>query len=728
MRGKEALVEENIHVEDEFYILATFSIAEKNRRVLKEGETFAVFDQYGDVLCIGKCEQGLFHEGTRFLSRLELRLGNNRPLLLSSTIRETNEVLAVDLTNLDILVDDQVLIQRGTLHIFRSKFLWQGASFERIRVSNYGLTQVKAGFSLRFDADFVDIFEVRGMVRERRGKRLEDRVEESRVILSYEGLDGKVRQTHIEFSPWPDGLTSSEACFNVELEPQQTAVFFMTVYCTCGPGKYLPQSYQSAWAEAGKSLKSLRCEICKIHTSHEQFNEWLDRSQADLYMMLTKTSQGIYPYAGVPWFSTAFGRDGIITALQMLWVDPDIARGVLAFLAFTQAKENNPGQDAEPGKILHEIRKGEMAELGEIPFGRYYGTVDATPLFIILAGAYYERSADREFIESIWPNIESALEWIDTYGDVDGDGFVEYQRHIPEGLVNQGWKDSHDSIFHADGTMAQGPIALCEVQGYVYDAKRRAAQLASVLGYTEAAARLMAQAQALKERFEKTFWCEDLSIYALALDGNKKPCRVRTSNAGHCLFSGIASKEHARRTAESLLDNTFFSGWGIRTVADTEKRYNPMSYHNGSIWPHDNSLIAYGLSRYKLNGMIPKIMTGLLDATLSMDLHRMPELFCGFVRRPGEGPTLYPVACAPQSWAIGSVFLLLQACLGLSVNANEGNVCFCHPFLPDFLEEVEIKNLRVGKASVDLLLRRHIEDVGVMVLRREGAVGVTVIK
>ncbi|MEW6381275.1 MAG: amylo-alpha-1,6-glucosidase [bacterium] len=721
-------MEENIHVEDEFYILATFSLAEKNRRVLKQGETFAVFDHYGDILCLGSCEQGIYHEGTRFLSRLELRLGKNRPLLLSSTIRETNEVLAVDLTNLDILVNDEIVVPRGCLHIFRSKFLWQGASYERLRLSNYGLTEVRISFSLCFDADFVDIFEVRGMVRERRGRRLDDQVEGSRVVLSYEGLDGIIRQTHIEFFPRPDWLSSSEARFQVCLQPKQSAIVFMTVCCTCSAGRLVPHSYQSAWIEAAESLKGIRSQFCKVQTSHEQFNEWLNRSQADLYMMVTATPQGLYPYAGVPWYSTAFGRDGIITAFQMLVVNPDIARGVLACLASIQARETDAHRDSEPGKILHETRKGEMAALGEIPFGRYYGSVDSTPLFIILAGAYYERTGDQAFIQSIWPNIELALEWIDIYGDQDKDGFVEYMRRTHEGLINQGWKDSHDAVFHADGTLAEGPIALCEVQGYVYDARRRAAYLASVLGYTEKAEMLLHQAQTLRDRFEEAFWCEDLSTYALALDGKKNPCRVRTSNAGHCLFSGIASDERAWRIAEALLGDAFFSGWGIRTVAESESRYNPMSYHNGSVWPHDNSLIAYGLSRYKLNGSIPKIIAGLLDATLFMDLHRMPELFCGFVRRPGEGPTLYPVACAPQSWAIGAVFLLLQSCLGLSINAPAGQVCFYYPVLPEFLEEVEIKNLKVAGASIDLSIRRYVEDVGVVVLRREGTVEVIVIK
>jgi glycogen debranching enzyme len=369
-----------------------------------------------------------------------------------------------------------------------------------------------------------------------------------------------------------------------------------------------------------------------------------------------------------------------------------------------------------------------MAALGEIPFGRYYGSVDATPLFVLLAGAYHERTGDRDFVESIWPNVEAALGWIDTHGDADGDGFVEYFRRSADGLGNQGWKDSHDAVFHADGALAQGPIALCEVQGYVYGAKRAAAALASALDRTRRAEELHEQARALRARFEEAFWCEELDTYALALDGDKRPCRVRTSNAGHCLLTGIVSPERARRVARTLLGPDSFSGWGVRTVAATEARYNPMSYHNGSVWPHDNALIACGLARYGLKEEVLRIMAGLFDASLFVDLHRLPELFCGFVRRPGEGPTLYPVACAPQTWAAAAVFLLLQACLGVTVSAPEGRVCFSYPVLPPFLKEVQVRNLRVGGATVDLLLLRHGQDVGINVLRREGRVEITMVK
>jgi len=449
---------------------------------------------------------------------------------------------------------------------------------------------------------------------------------------------------------------------------------------------------------------------------------------SDLHMLTTELPTGPYPYAGVPWFNTPFGRDGIITALESLWLRPQLARGVLAYLAASQATEVIPEQDAEPGKIVHEVRHGEMAALKEMPFGRYYGSVDATPLFVCLAGAYYERTGDRAWVESLWPNVEAALRWIDRFGDRDGDGFVEYHRQSADGLVHQGWKDSDDAVFHADGSPARGPIALCEVQGYVYAARRAGAALAAALGQTERARQLTGQADELRENFERAFWCEELSTYALALDGDKQPCRLRASNAGHCLFAGIASPQRAPRVARTLLSPASFSGWGVRTLAASERRYNPMSYHNGSVWPHDNALIAQGLARYGLAEQVLQIWTGLFEAAMYLDLHRMPELFCGFPQDPGEGPVPYPVACAPQAWSAASVFLLLQASLGLQINAPEARVCFTRPQLPASLGELRIHNLEVAGATVDLLLVRHEHDVGVNVLRREGDIQIFVVQ
>ncbi|MBO0695170.1 MAG: amylo-alpha-1,6-glucosidase [Verrucomicrobia bacterium] len=725
------MAREVIRVRDAFYIRSSSPRIDVRTRVLKQGDTFAVFDRFGDIDTFGTGELGMYYQDTRFLSRLTLKLGKDRPLLLSSTVREDNAVLAVDATNPDVCRNGETVVPRGTIHIFRSKILWKRTCEERLRIHNYGRLAMDFSFSIEFDADFADIFELRGTIRERRGRRAGTEIGQDNVVLAYEGLDGRPRRTRIVFDPSPTRLGESVASYQVRLEPGEEASYRWVIACEVGIDSRagIKPCYEKVVHQAASALESAHAREPLIFTSNEQFNDWLNRSLADLEMMRTETPYGPYPYAGVPWFSTEFGRDGIITALQCMWFDPSFARGVLAYLAATQAEKENAEQDAQPGKILHETRAGEMAVLGEIPFKRYYGSIDATPLFIMLAGAYYRRTGDRAFVESIWPNIERALAWIDRYGDVDGDGFVEYARRSKHGLIHQGWKDSHDAIFHADGSSAEGPIALCEVQGYVYTARLAASELAELFGDRTRSQELRKQAKALRRRFEEAFWCDELSTYALALDGRKQPCKVRASNAGHCLFAGIASEEHARRVAATLTSETSFSGWGVRTVATSEARYNPMSYHNGSVWPHDNSLIAAGFGRYDLKESAIAVLTGLLDATLFLDLHRLPELFCGFPRRPGEAPTLYPVACAPQSWASAAVYLLLEACLGLSVLAFERRLIFSKPLLPSFLKQVTIRGLKVADARADLLLTRHDEgDVGVNVLRREGVLDVVVLK
>jgi glycogen debranching enzyme len=465
----------------------------------------------------------------------------------------------------------------------------------------------------------------------------------------------------------------------------------------------------------------------QIQTSNEHFDDWINRSTADLEMMITPTPHGLYPYAGVPWFSTVFGRDGIITALEYLWFWPDVAKGVLRYLAATQATEHNPAQDAEPGKILHETRKSELARIGAVPFARYYGSADSTPLFLYLAAAYFERTGDQELIRTIWPNIERALDWIDRFGDRDGDGFVEYGRQSENGLIHQGWKDSSDSVFHADGQPAEGPIAICELQAYVYAAKRGVAGLAKTLGYPEKADTLQRQAEDLRQRFEEAFWCEDISFYVLALDKDKRQCQVRSSNAGHCLFTGITRPERARKLISVLSEPSFFSGWGVRTIPDSEKRFSPMSYHNGSIWPHDNALIGFGCAQTPQKELACQILSGLFDASIFLDLHRLPELFCGFPRQAGVGPTLYPTACSPQAWAAGAVFLLLQACLGLTIRATENTIYFFYPRLPDSLPEVTIRDLRVGQIGVDFEIFRSGESVVVRPVNQTGDLMVKVI-
>lgn len=719
-------MENIIRVKDQYYILAASSLADAQRHALNHNGTFAIFDRHGDMRSWGLEDHGLYHEGTRFLSRLDFSVESKTPLLLSSTVQRDNDLIAVDLMNPDFMTP-QGITSRGTIHFSRSIFLWQACCYERLQISNYGLAPTEFLFTLEFDADYVDIFEVRGLKRPRRGEILEPQIEGNQLILSYRGLDGVMRKSVIHFQPEPESLETYKAVFKVQLVPHEKKDFYFSISCQIEAEESSFLSYEVAYLKMKDRMQN-RLQASRIETSNKQLNDWLDRSYFDLNMMLTETPFGFYPYAGIPWFSTVFGRDGLITAFETLWICPDIAKGVLSFLASHQAKEVNESQDAEPGKILHEMRKGEMAALGEIPFGCYYGSVDSTPLFVILAGYYYERTADLDYIAKLWPHIEQALMWIDQYGDRDGDGFVEYEKMTQRGLSHQGWKDSEEAVFHKDGTHAKPPIALCEVQGYVYEAKKKAAALALILGKKEIATRLLSEAEALKIKFQKEFWCDELGIYAIALDGDKKQCQIKSSNAGQTLFSGIASQDHAYLIAKNLNSSSFFSGWGIRTLAAGEPRYNPMSYHNGSIWPHDNALIAYGFSRYHLKDETLKVLTALFDASTFMDLQRLPELFCGFARRQGEGPTLYPVACDPQAWAAASVYLLLESCLGLVIKASENKIYFHYPVMPVFLEEIRITHLSIGRATLDLAIRRNEGDVSIHVLKREGYIEVVSVK
>ena len=709
-----------------YYIQATGEPSTHEALVLKQDETFGVFDHYGDIDAHERAAEGVYHHGTRFLSSWKLSLVDSRPLMLSSTVRRDNVLMSVDLTNPDIFSDGILILPRGTLHIYRSQFLWHDWLYTSVRVRNFALTPVRVSLAFQLDADFVDIFEVRGQKRERRGVLKEPRYINREIVFEYEGLDHVVRRTIVRSVPQPLITSTSKLHFTLDLAPKEEHHLELDLGFEIG-GRILPRcEYVQALGSAGLS-EAEDGAAPHISTSSEQFDTWLDRSRADLNMLLTRSPSGLYPYAGVPWFSTPFGRDGIITALECLWITPDIARGVLSYLAATQAKEFSADADAEPGKILHEAREGELAATGEIPFGRYYGSIDSTPLFLVLAGAYYRRTGDLAFIQSLWANIELACKWMDEYGDPDHDGFIEYARHSSKGLTNQGWKDSQDSVFHADGALADGPIALAEVQGYAYKAKRSIADIAAALGKVDLAASMRGEAQKLKENFQRAFWCDAISTYALALDGHKRPCQVRTSNAGQCLFSGIAEEPYASAVAEQLNSDAFFSGWGIRTVAATEIRYNPMSYHNGSVWPHDNALIASGFAQYRLSHLAAKILAGFFEASGILTLHRLPELFCGFPKRPGKGPTLYPVACSPQAWSAAASLLLLQSSMGLRIDAINNRIVLTQPVLPAFLQYVRIRNLTMGDASVDLLVFRSGSTVAVTVERRNGDADVLIV-
>jgi glycogen debranching enzyme len=710
--------------ESPFYIPATGSSI-RPRSILKHGDTFAVFDSYGDIGATMGGLDGVYLNDTRFLARLEMSLNGMHPLLLGSNVRDDNMVLTVDLTNPDIFFDGRLHLPKDTVHIVRTVFLWQGVANQRIALRNHGEQAIRINVALTFGNDFADIFEVRGMRRPRRGRTTDSVAAADKVVLRYEGLDGRTRHTALMFDPPPARLTAHSASYRLALQPGETVGIFLAV--TCDQPDLPPASFGKGLLAAYRASKRATSGVATVTTSNTLFNEVLCRSMSDLYMLMTATPQGAYPYAGTPWYSTTFGRDGIITALQMLWFDPRVARGVLKRLAHFQAKADDQVADAQPGKILHEMRGGEMAALHEVPFELYYGSVDATPLFVMLAGLYAERTGDWEFVQELWPAIENALAWIDGPGDPDGDGFVEYYRATEQGLANQGWKDSVDAIFHADGRLAEGPIALAEVQGYVYAAKSLASRCARRLGRTNEADRLAAEALNLAHRFEEAFWCPEIDTYALALDGAKQPCRVRTSNAGQLLFTGILSDDRARTVGRGLLSPQFFSGWGIRTASSEAARFNPMSYHNGSVWPHDNALIAFGLAKYGLKRELDGVFRGLFDAATYMDLRRLPELFCGFKRRPGRGPTLYPVACAPQAWASGTPFTLIQAALGLEFDPDGNEIRLRNPRLPTFLNEVFLHDLRLGTSTVDLVLRRHDDDVGLQVLRREGSIRVSAV-
>ncbi len=706
-----------------FYILASSPGLSPRNLTFKHGDTFALFNPEGDITPGGMGELGLYHRGTRYLSALELFCCETKPFLLSSSPSPDGLFIQVNLTNPDLFFGD-LFLPRGSLHLRRLKLLYQGDYFEELVFTNYAPHSLKIPVILRFAADFADIFEVRGVKRIKRGHLLPPEVEEDRVRIRYHGLDGKTRATEILFSEAPQGLSPGEARFLLEVGPRERVNLALVVRCLEGE-EDRRRTLREALVLRRKERKELLKKSVRVETSNEQFNRWLARSEYDLFMMLTRTPYGLYPYAGIPWFNTVFGRDGLIVGLQTLWFNPDIARGILSVLAQTQATEEDPARDAEPGKIIHEMRFGEMAAIGEIPFGRYYGSVDATPLFVILAGAYYERTQDLDFIKKLWVHLELALQWMENYGDLDGDGLLEYRPSL-EGLVNKGWKDSHDSVFHADGRFPEPPIALAEVQGYLYRAYLEMARMSRALGKHDLVLSFLSRAERVREKIHRFFLPEGAEFPALALDGRKRPCLVKTSNPGHLLFAEALKEEEALALARKLLQPDLFSGWGVRTLSKREILYNPVSYHNGSVWPPDNALIAQGLAHYGLKDPLERIFRALFEASEYFPHARLPELFCGFSRRAGEGPVHYPVACSPQAWASGAVFMLLSASLGLKF--TERGLAFVKPRLPEFLSWVRLMGLRVGEHTVDLECLRYGKDVVINVLRKPKTVEILVIK
>ena len=711
MHAEESLIEE-----DKFHISADAVNADDRVNILNHSNTFGIFDRWGNIVPSGKMVQGIYHDGTRFINKLILTINKYKPLLLSSTIKEDNDILSVDLTNPAIT---SCQMPDNTVHLSRKQFVRDGAFYEEITCAHYGDKDCSFNLELAFDGDFKDIFEIRGIHRQVPINKVKNCDDNNQCILQYDGLDGVKRESIFKVVTDADfSIKNNAAVFNIQLTAQKSVKITYTLRFESGTHHCQELNYEEARSYIEQERNKTRILFANVHTSNEQFNHWINRSKADLLSLLAETTTGRYPYAGVPWYNTPFGRDGIITAIETLWIIPEISRDVLAFLASRQATELIPEKDAEPGKILHEARTGEMANTGEVPFKEYYGTIDATPLFIMLAGMYYERTADKEFIEQIWPNIKAAINWIDDYGDLDGDGFVEYEHKAKNGLTNQGWKDSFDSVMDENGDFAETPIALSEVQAYVYGAKNYASKLALLFGENELAAELINEASTLKRNFNEKFWDETLGCYVLALDGRKQACRVISSNAGHCLFTGIADKDKAKKLADVLLSSTMFSGWGIRTLANNEKRYNPMSYHNGSIWPHDNAIIAFGLAKYGFREHVLKLTEAIFQASLYIDLQRLPELYCGFDRRYSEGPTSYPVACSPQAWSVAVVFMLLQSCFQIEVDALTKTITFDRPILPEYLEQVSISNLTLNNGTCSLVFNRYHNDVGFNLLQK----------
>ena len=718
---------EHFRVGDEYYVLASSLASRRRKHVLAHADAFAVLDQSGDIPFAVAEELGLFFRGTRHLSQFEMLAGGSPPFFLSARVTQDSVRAVANLTNNDV-EDAGRQTPRSTVSIRRSTLLCGPQMFVRVVLHSFYLEPLRLRLEFRFAADFSDVFEVRGIRRMRPGHAEPPRQDGSALVFAYRGLDGVARSTRCELPGAEVHWKGDQATVELVFAPQEERA--VDVAITCFNEEAAPRmcgGFAVAEAMREREQRLWHAERTTFQPSDEGLGMVVAQAMADVFMLTVPAEPGTwhavdrYIYAGIPWFATVFGRDALITARQLLLFAPGLARGVLRVLGALQGKTEDLERDEQPGKIIHEARYGEMAATGEVPFGRYYGSVDATPLYCMLLGAYVRATGDLALGHELWPNALAAVEWMERYGDRDGDGYLEYQRTTPHGLVNQGWKDSNDSVFHRDGSLAEAPIALVEVQGYRYAALIALAELADTLGL-EDGVRWRRDAATLRDRINADFWMEDEETYALALDRDKRPCTVVASNAGHLLFCGVPDAPRAERLAARLLRADLFSGWGVRTLASGQPRYNPMSYHNGSVWPHDNSLIAAGLRRYaRVEGTL-QVLTALVEAALHFEDHRLPELFCGFGRRREAAPVPYPVACRPQAWAAGSIFLLLEAVLGLETDALQRRIVFRQPQLPAWLSGLGIRNLRLADACVDAHVLRGKYSGSIEIVRKDGEV------
>jgi glycogen debranching enzyme len=718
---------ERVQIGDQYYVVASARGSRRRKRTLSHGDLFGIFDLTGDVPAAVLEDLGLFFHGTRHLDRLELYVNGETPHFLESHVTDDDVELVSDLTNADVVEDERVRVPRDTIAVRRVKALAHDRLFEHIELRNYWASAIRCELLVRVHADFVDIFELRGLVREGRGTFAPPRVTRGEIVFAYEGRDGRGRRTIIEASPQPTSASAEGFVHVLDLKPGERWTLDVVVACELdGVAPRATRAFAPTRDARHESEQAWRDAQARVSSSNKSFDDWIARAVSDVAMLRSQHDQ-TYLYAGIPWFATLFGRDSVIAALETLAIAPQIAAGTLRHLAALQGSVENAERDEQPGKIVHEVRDDEMAAAGEVPFGRYYGSVDSTPLFLMLAAAYVRRTADLELAEDLWPHFERALDWIERYGDRDHDGFIEYARETPRGLVNQGWKDSHDAIFHADGRIATPPIALVEVQGYLYAARRGMAHLARRLGKVAQAHDLLRQAAELEAAFHRAFWMEEQGFFALALDAEKQRCEVITSNPGHCLYTGIVRREIAPRVVSRLMRDDLFCGWGVRTLAEGAPRYNPMSYHNGSVWPHDNALLAAGLRRYGAIAECVRVASALFETAQRMEDYRLPELFCGFDRRDRGTPIPYPVACKPQAWAAGATFLLLRALLGVTFSPRRSLIVFDRPRLPSWVHSLTIHDLRLGEATVDVQVSGGDRPTSsVEVLRRTGAVDVLI--
>ena len=727
-----------------------------DQHVLKENELMMVCDELGNMP-LGRRRLGLYYRDMRYLSLFDMAIAGQRPRLLSFS-SEQNYVCDIQMANPTLELADGNTALARTISIRRSRFLKDGLH-ERISFYNHNRFAVHFRLTLTFGSDFCDIFEVRGWEREKRGTLAPPIYADSRLTLGYMGLDGVRRRTEVHFDPAPATVEVEELRPEPVLRrsstflPEGVETGTMAVYSpscaqicwdlTLMPGKPLSMTFHILVSEEettssvepfDHSLVDLRnsyqdwlSQCTKLETDNQLFNQLLERSALDLRLLLELTPEGVVPAAGIPWYACIFGRDSLITSFQTLMLNPQIAVATLRFLAKHQGQKVEPWRDEEPGRVLHEMRKGELARLGEIPHRTYYGSVDATPLFLVLFAETMKWLDDDSLYQKILPAAKLALEWMEHYGDVDGDGYLEYITRSTGGIRDQGWKDSWGAASYADGTPVEPPVALVEVQGYAYKAMWEMAQLLRRKGEVSLADRLAERATRLKENFNRDFWVEKGHFFAQALDPKKRAVGTITSNPGHCLFCDIVDEEKARYLVLRLTSADMASGWGVRTVSSRSAKYNPMSYHNGSIWPHDNSLFVAGMRRYGYHWEAEEIMTQLFQASLFFPYSRFPELFCGFTRdrTAHSAPAEYPVSSSPQAWAAGSAILLFQSMLGLQVDAPS-NRLYLTPKLPPWLEHASVRNLRIGRGTIDLYFERRGEETSFQITENEAGVEVVI--